>query len=208
IRTRHGTQTETHSRLTLRGESMGAAPILLLVNHRPEYRHQWGSRASSTQLRLEPLAPESAAELLTTLVGETPEVQPLRRLITDTTGGNPFFIEETVQALLEQGVIVRNGQVQVTKSLAHLPIPPTVQGILASRVDRLPARLKQLLQTLAVIGKHFQLALVKEVTSQTEDVLSPMLTELEEREFVFEELGADDFGFTFKHALSLEVVYN
>jgi predicted ATPase len=141
-------------------------------------------------------------------VGDDPEVQPLRRVIMETTGGNPFFIEETVQALLEQGIIVRNGRVQVTQSLAHLRIPHTVQAILASRLDRLPATLKQLLQTLAVIGKHFQLRLVQEVTAQTDEVLDPMLTELEQREFIFEELGADDLGYTFKHALSLEVVYN
>ena len=204
----HWIDTETQSLLNMLAESIGTARILLLVNYRPEYQHEWGSHASYTQLRLEPLAPESAAELLTTLVGETAEVQPLRSLIMDTTGGNPFFIEETVQALLEQRVIVRNGRVQVTKSLAHLRIPPTVQAILASRVDRLPAKLKQLLQTLAVIGKHFQRGLVGEITSQSDDVLNPMLTELEEHEFIFEELGADDLGFTFKHALSLEVVYN
>jgi class 3 adenylate cyclase len=204
----HWIDNETQSLLNMLAESIGTARILLLVNYRPEYQHEWGSHASYTQLRLEPLAPESAAELLTTLVGDTAEVQPLRRMIMDTSGGNPFFIEETVQTLLEQGVIVRNGRVQVTKSPAHLRIPPTVQAILASRVDRLPARLKQLLQTLAVIGKHFHLGLVREITPQSDEVLNPMLTELEEREFIFEELGADDLGFTFKHALSLEVVYN
>ena len=111
----HWIDNETQSLLNLLAESIATARILLLVNYRPEYQNEWGSHASYTQLRLEPLAPESAAELLTTLVGDSAEVQPLRRLIVDTTGGNPFFIEETVQTLLEQGVIVRNGQVQVTR---------------------------------------------------------------------------------------------
>ena len=74
-----------------------------------------------------------------------------------STQGNPFFIEEMVQALFEQGVLRRNGEVNVTQSASMIRIPPTVQGVLASRIDRLPASEKDLLQTLAVLGKGFPL---------------------------------------------------
>jgi class 3 adenylate cyclase/tetratricopeptide (TPR) repeat protein len=204
----HWIDLETQSLLNMLAESIVATPILLMVNYRPEYQHDWGSHTSYTQLRLEPLAKESAAEMLTALVGDTAEVQPLRNLIMESTGGNPFFIEETIQSLFEEGAIVRNGQVKTTKSIAHLRIPPTVQAILASRIDRLPAEEKQLLQSLAVIGKQFPLRLVREVTSQSDAVLNPILAELERREFIFEELPPDDVAYSFKHALSLEVTYN
>ena len=70
------------------------------------------------------------------------ELRPLKRLIIEKTEGNPFFIEEIVRALFDQGVLVRNGAVKVTRSLSEIHIPPTVKGILASRIDRLPAARK------------------------------------------------------------------
>ena len=90
--------------------------------------------------------------MLAALLGDGVELDPLKRLITERTGGNPFFIEEIVQALFDEGALVRNGAVKVTRSLSQLRLPPTVQGILAARIDRLPAEQKELLQTLAVIG--------------------------------------------------------
>ena len=77
--------------------------------------------------------------MLAALLGESVELNPLKRLIAERTGGNPFFIEEMVQALFDEGALVRNGAVKVTRSLSQLRLPPTVQGILASRIDRQPA---------------------------------------------------------------------
>ena len=88
-------------------------------------------------------------------------MRPLKRLIIERTEGNPFFMEEMVQVLLDEGALVRNGAVKLTRPLSELKIPPTVQAILASRIDRLPPDEKELLQTLAVMGKEFPLGLVK-----------------------------------------------
>ena len=65
-------------------------------------------------------------------------IAALKRLIIERTEGNPFFMEEMVQALFEQGVLVRNGAVKLAKPLDQIRVPPTVQAILASRIDRLP----------------------------------------------------------------------
>ena len=201
----HWIDAETQALLNLLTESIGSAKVLLLVNYRPEYRHEWGNQASYTQLRLKPLERESAAEMLTALLGDAAEVQALRRLIMESTGGNPFFIEESIQELFEEGALVRNGRVQMTRSLSQLRIPPNVQAILASRIDRLPADEKQLIQTLAIIGNEFPLRLVCEVTGKQESVIVPMLAELEKREFIFEQLTADDIQYSFKHALTHDV---
>ncbi len=80
--------------------------LLLLVNYRPEYSHQWGSKTYYTQLRLDPLGKESAEEMLTALLGDGEDLLPLKRLIIERTEGNPFFMEEIVQALFEEGVLV------------------------------------------------------------------------------------------------------
>jgi predicted ATPase len=113
-----------------------------------------------------------------------------------------------VQALFDQGTLVRNGVVRVTRSLSEIRIPPTVQGILASRIDRLPAGEKELLQTLAVIGKDLPLALIKRVTAKGEDKLERMLSDLQTSEFIYEQPALSEPVYAFKHALTQEVAYN
>ena len=103
----HWIDGETQALLNLLVDAITNSRILLLVNYRPEYRHDWGSRTHYTQLRLDPLARESAGEMLSALLGDEPELDPLKRLIAERTEGNPFFVEEMVQGLFEQGVIER-----------------------------------------------------------------------------------------------------
>src|SRR5207245_5768900 len=107
------------------------------------------------------------------------EFDPLKGLIIRTTLGNPFFIEDSVQGLLDEGALVRNGGVKLTRPLGELKIPPTVQAILAARIDRLPPLEKDLLQTLAVIGKEFTLDLAKEVANKSEESVGTMLADLQ-----------------------------
>src|SRR5206468_4047822 len=151
----HWLDGETQAFLLLLSESVATARILLLVNFRPEYRHEWSNKTYYTQLRLDPLGQEDAQALLSALVGDDVALQPLKRFILEKTEGNPFFMEEIVQALVEQGVIRGDGETAPGRPLAELRLPPTVQGVLAARIDHLPAAEKELLQTLAVIGKEF-----------------------------------------------------
>src|SRR5229473_7292806 len=164
----HWIDTSTQAFLNLLVDALATARILLLVNYRPEYRHEWGNKTYYTQLRLDPLGKESAEEMLTALLGDAAELGPLKRLIIEKTEGNPFYMEEMVQVLFEEGALVRNGSVKITRSLSQLKIPATVQAILAARIDRLPADEKELVQTLAVIGKEFPLSLVQEVAGAEE----------------------------------------
>ena len=86
---------------------MATAKLLVLVNYRPAYQHNWAGKSYYTHLRLDPLGPEEAQELLTTLLGEAADIHLLKQFILARTEGNPFFMEELVQALVEQGVLVR-----------------------------------------------------------------------------------------------------
>jgi predicted ATPase len=104
---------------------------------------------------------------------------------------------------------VRDGAaVRLTKALGELKIPPTVQAILAARIDRLPADEKDLLQTLAVIGNEFQVSLVHAVTAKSDDELNRMLGNLQLAEFIYEQPAVGDVEYSFKHALTQEVAYN
>src|SRR6202030_1622653 len=124
------------------------------------------------------------------------------------TGGNPFFIEEMAQALFDEGALVRNGVVKVTRSLSQLRLPPTVQGILAARIDRLSAEQKELLQTLAVIGRESARGLIRKMTAEPEAHVERMLAELRAAEFIYEQPALSDNEYVFKHALTQEVAYN
>ena len=203
----HWIDDETQSLLNLLADSIGTAKILLLVNYRPEYSHGWGSKTYYTQLRLDPLGRESADEMLQSLLGDSAELAPLKRLIIEKTEGNPFFMEETFEMMLDEGALVRNGSIKLVKPLAELKIPPTVQDILASRIDRLPPAEKNLLQTLAVIGREFALGLLQRVVTKSEDELDRMLHDLQLAEFIYEQPAAGDIEYTFKHALTQEVAY-
>ncbi len=204
----HWVDEETRAFLNLLADSIGTAKILLLVNYRPEYSHQWGSKTYYTQLRLDPLGKESAGELLSALLGDGVELAPLKRLIIQRTEGNPFFMEESVQVLLDEGALVRDGTtLRLNRQLSELKIPPTVQAILAARIDRLPPDAKDLLQTLAVIGREFPLSLIRAVFQNSNDELDRMLNDLQLGEFIYEQPAVGDIEYTFKHALTREVVY-
>ncbi|WP_233857670.1 adenylate/guanylate cyclase domain-containing protein [Paraburkholderia sp. HD33-4] len=182
--------------------------ILLLVNYRPEYRHDWGHKSHYTQLWLNPLGEGEADELLSTLLGNATEFAVIKQLILEKTEGNPFFIEEVVQTLIEEGVLRGGlGQYQLQKNPVTLHIPTTVQGVLAARIDRLAPLEKTLLQTLAVIGKTFRLSLLVRVVDEQEDDLRSGLARLKDGEFIFEQPSFPEVEYTFKHALTQEVVY-
>jgi predicted ATPase len=205
----HWIDEQTQEFLNLLADAIANARILLLVNYRPEYSHQWGSRTCYTQLRLDPLGKESADEMLSALIGDNPALVALKQTIIERTEGNPFFMEETVQVLLDEGALTRDGAtVRLTKPIAELKIPPTVQGILAARIDRLLAEAKDLLQTLSVIGREFRLSLIRAVVRKPEEDLDRMLNDLQLGEFIYEQPAVGDTEYVFKHALTQEVSYN
>ena len=119
-------------------------------------------------------------------------IDALKRLIIERTEGNPFFMEEMVQALFEEGVLARNGAVKLVEAADQIRVPPTVQAILASRIDRLPAAEKELLQTLAIMGREFSLGLIKRVAGKSDDELQRMLSDLQLGEFIYEQPAIPD----------------
>jgi len=204
----HWTDTETQALLNTLVESLPTARVLLLVNYRPEYQHGWGSKTYYTQLRLDPLPPVSAAEVLQALLGDDPSLAPLKQLLIERTGGNPFFLEESVRTLVETGVLVgERGAYRLAQALPTIQVPATVQAVLAARIDRLPPEEKRLLQTAAVIGTEVPLALLQAIAEEGEEVLHRSLAHLQTAEFLYEAHLFPEVAYTFKHALTHEVAY-
>ena len=187
-------------------EGLPNAPVLLLVNFRPEYEHRWGGKTYYTQLRLDPLPPASARELLNGLLGEDAGTEPLKRVLIERTEGNPFFLEESVRTLIETKVVAGvRGAYRLARALPEIHVPDTVQAILAARIDRLQPDEKRFLQSAAVVGKDFPFALLALVAEASEEELRRALAELQAAEFVYETRIFPELEYTFKHALTHEV---
>ncbi len=130
------------------------------------------------------------------------------RLLIERTEGNPFFLEESVRALLETGVIAgERGAHHLARPVASVQIPATVQAVLAARIDRLAPDEKHLLQSAAVIGKDVPLPILEAIVDEPEEPLRRRLARLQAAEFLYETSLFPEPEYTFKHALTLEVAY-
>jgi class 3 adenylate cyclase/tetratricopeptide (TPR) repeat protein len=192
-------------------EGLQAAPLLLLVSYRPEYRHEWASKALYTQHRLTCLSPEDARVLLRDLLGNDPSVEALKSALAERTAGNPLFLEESIRSLVQTGVLEGSrGAYRLVRSSEAIDIPATAQAILAARIDRLAAEDKQLLQSAAVIamsGNEVPLTLLREIADEPGEVLRARLDRLQAAELLFEATLFPDLEYAFQHALTHETAY-
>ena len=204
----HWIDAETQAWLDLLVESLPAARLLLLVNYRPEYQHGWGSKTYYQQVRLDTLPTASAGELLEALLGPDRAIEELGRRLIERTQGNPFFLEESVRALVETGALTgARGAYRLVGPIQSLELPATAQAMLAARIDRLAPGDKRLLQTASVIGKDVPFPLLQAIAELPEEALREGLSRLQAAEFLYEAALFPDVEYTFKHALTHEVAY-
>jgi class 3 adenylate cyclase/tetratricopeptide (TPR) repeat protein len=179
-----------------------SGPLLLLGTARPEFV----PRRDGDVLRLEALSDSDAAHMIEELI---PTVLPtaVRGLVIDRAEGNPFFVEELVRTLIDQGVLERrNGNWTAHELSGEVVVPDTVQAVLAARIDLLAPADKAALQAAAVIGRTFWSGPLYELLEDVE----PDLRALEERDFIRHRSGSSLLGereFVIKHALTREVAY-
>jgi class 3 adenylate cyclase/tetratricopeptide (TPR) repeat protein len=204
----HWIDDDTRALLESLVESLPSHPVLLLVNYRPEYRHDWGGKSYYVQIRLDPLAAASAEALLEALLGRDRELAPLTSLLIARTEGNPFFLEESVRALAETGVLAgERGAYRLVRAAPIVQLPATVQALLAARIDRLPPEDKSLLQSASVIGTSVPLALLQAISERSADDLAAGLAQLQSAEFIYETRLFPEAEYEFKHTLTQEVAY-
>ena len=204
----HWIDAETQALLDSLVGSLPTARLLLLVNYRPEYQHGWGGKTYYTQVRLDPLPPQSAEALLQAVLGDDAGLQPLTQRLIAQTQGNPFFLEESVRTLVETQMLVgERGAYRLAQALPAIQVPATVQAVLAARIDRLPPEEKRLLQTAAVLGMEVPYAVLQAIGEMPEEALRLGLTHLQAAEFVYETRLFPELEYTFTHALTHEVAY-
>ncbi|HEY7868514.1 MAG TPA: AAA family ATPase, partial [Methylomirabilota bacterium] len=189
-------------------ESLPSHRVLLVVNYRPEYRHEWGSKSSYAQIRLDPLGRETAEILLDSLLGHDATLAALRALLVERADGNPLFLEESVRGLAETGVLAgERGAYRLARAVQGTQVPATVQAILAARIDRLAPEDKALLQVASVVGKDVPVPLLEAIGDLPPDELDRRLKRLQAAELMYEARLFPDAEYTFKHALTHEVAY-
>jgi class 3 adenylate cyclase/tetratricopeptide (TPR) repeat protein len=184
-------------------ESAGSR-ALLLATTRPEYRPAWSARVE--RLSLAPLAAQDSSTLLGDWLGSDPALAPLRARIEASARGNPLFVEEIVRSLVERGVLRgERGAYAPAAPVEEIALPETVQAVLASRIDRLSQRDKDVLQAAAVVGRDVPTELLRVVV----DLPGPDLAASLERLATAELLGpAGPPGeCAFRHPLTQEVAY-
>lgn len=177
---------------------------LLLLNHRPDYQADWLAPVCDARIAVAALAATQLTQLAATRLGCDASVATLAAEIGARAGGNPFFVEEAVQALFEAGHLQGvPGAYTVVKPILQWPIPDTVHALLAARIDRLPAPAKSLLQAAAIIGQVFVPATLAALAETPDADCAATLRQLELAGFLLSAPSGSEWDF--RHPLMREV---
>jgi len=205
----HWTDSETQAFLDLLAKDIQPYPIALIVTYRPEYDDTWDQLGHYVRLRVEPLPDRTAGDLLTQLLGSAPELDGLKQLLIERTDANPFFLEESVRTLVETGALTGSpGHYQLRHAIQRIQVPPTVQAMLAGRIDRLSLENKHLLQCAAALGKDVQYRLLRKIVREPEESIREGLAHLREAGLLDETSLFPELEYSFRHALTHEVAYS
>lgn len=187
---------------------MAKINVMLILLHRPEYTHSWASKSYFNKVGVIQLTHQSSIELIDGLLGGAQTAPEVYDLIMTRAGGNPLYIEELTNALVEDGSIQKKGETyQLTRSEAQLQVPDTIYGIIAARIDRLEEDTKIIMQLASVIGREFEFRILQGISEMKEDIKARLLS-LQGLELIYEKSVFPTLEFMFKHALTVEVTYN
>jgi class 3 adenylate cyclase/tetratricopeptide (TPR) repeat protein len=181
-----------------------AASTLMLFNYRPEFSfHEGGIR----EIKLEELSDRDTRELVASLLNTADVPNELVEFLEDRTGGNPFFVEEIINSLIENRGLTHKGNGWVlTQQFDATSVPTTIRGVIAARIDRLEGERRRIIQEASVIGREFLFAILSQV-SGGEATLEEGLSELESADLIRKRSIDPDLEYLFKHALTQEVAY-
>ncbi|HUR75868.1 MAG TPA: AAA family ATPase, partial [Sporichthya sp.] len=186
--------------------SFPGSRTLIVTNFRPEFQAPWSRFSYYRQIPLVPLDVAAVDELLGELLGSDASLTPLAGQLRERTGGNPFFTEEIVRSLAGDGTLIGSpGAYRMGRASGELRVPPTVQAVLAGRIDRLSWREKSVLQSAAVIGRTFAEPILATVTGLEPSELADALRTLCVEELL--QQAPDPGEYRFWHPLTQEVAY-
>jgi class 3 adenylate cyclase/tetratricopeptide (TPR) repeat protein len=204
----HWVDSETHAMLNHLLDGVPSVRAAMLLTYRPEFLDRWTGHPHCVEIRLGPLPSPNAQALLDALLGERAELGPVKTLLVERTGGNPFFLEESVRSLVDVGVLSGEpGAYRLSRALPEVPIAPSIQAVLAARIDRLDPEDKWILQCAAVAGTTVSQAILEAIVQLPEPELRQRLWCLERAGFLQEVSLFPEPEWTFRHGLTCEVAY-
>jgi class 3 adenylate cyclase/tetratricopeptide (TPR) repeat protein len=189
-----------------------SCPSLFLCIYRPPFRLFTDVEPNSIgkyfqEIRLLDLSQSETEGMIESLLNSDQIPVELRRFAQEKVGGNPFYIEELMNSLVEAKVLIReSGRWKISGSITDADIPSTIQGVISARIDRLESKAKRVLQEASVIGKAFPYELLKKVTDVGPGVDS-CIAILVHHDFIRKRSAQPEIEYVFKHALIQEVVY-
>ena len=188
-------------------------PVLFLFAYRPPFslftNEQLGALGKSChEIKLQDLSPSNAQDMMESLLKSKTIPEELRKFIQVKVEGNPFYLEEVINSLIESGTLVGdNGNWSLARPIDESDISPTVQGVISARLDRLEKEMKRILQEASVIGRAFLYEILNKV-SELKGRLDQPLRRLEESDLIRIRSVQPELEYVFKHALTQEVVYS
>jgi class 3 adenylate cyclase/tetratricopeptide (TPR) repeat protein len=188
-------------------------PAIVLCVYRPIFSLFTGHQLSGVgklyhEIRLQDLSLSEAQDMLESLLETESIPSDLKRFVQDKAEGNPFYLEELVNSLIESDTLIRdNGNWRVTKSITKSDISSTIHGLISGRLDRLEKETKRILQEASVIGRAFLYDILRRVT-ELEERIDKGLNTLERLDLIRARSLQPDLEYVFKHPLTQEVVYN
>jgi class 3 adenylate cyclase/tetratricopeptide (TPR) repeat protein len=204
----HWVDKTSEELLTYLIDGLAAASVFLILIYRPEYTSPWTSKSFYSQIRVDQLPRKTSEKLIEAMLSEGVVEEQITELIVGKASGNPLFIEELTQGLVENGSIIKDEQnYALSSDLEETQIPDTIQGIITARLDRLDETLKRIMQVASVIGREFAYRLLQAITAMREELKSS-LHNLQSLEFIYEKSLFPELEYIFKHALTQEVAYN
>ena len=181
---------------------------LLVVNFRPGFAAALMQRSHYRQINMPPLPPAQAAILLQDHFGDDPSLALLSRNIIERAQGNPFFLEELVNALVERGDFEgEKGAYRLKGGIDTIPLPPTVQAVIAARIDRLQDNAKRVLEIASVVGREISISILDLVTGLPPTELSEAAQHLRQAELLYDVAPFEQRCLAFRHPLIQEVAY-
>ena len=188
-------------------------PAVVLCAYRPTFSLFTGHQASNIgenyhDIQLQNLSLSVAQNMLASLLKTETIPTHLKRWVNSKAEGNPFYLEELVNSLIETETLVRdNGSWKLTRSITESDIPSSLHGLISGRLDRLEKQTKRILQEASVIGRDFLYEILRRIT-ELEHRIDGELNHLERLDLIKARSLQPDIEYTFKHALTQEIVYN
>lgn len=165
-------------------------PVLIVMTSRPDYVVRWADRPHVRNMLLRPLSMADSMGLLAQMLGPGEELEELKLEIATRADGNPMFMEELVRQLINTGVLTRDSRgYRLKRTPTGISLPPSVQAVVAARVDALPDNCKRLVQIAAVIGRRVPLQLLRDVYAAGD--FDAALRELMEQGFLYRDAGSE-----------------